>query len=151
MIYYQGPNVFAGYQDQQLESPFLEFEGKSWYKTGDLGYLDKAGYLYITGRKKRFLKLGGEMISLPFLEGLLQEQRGTSDEANLALEGKETEDGIEITLFTVDLDLSLKDVNAYLKSKGVSNLIQIDVIKPIGAIPLLGSGKIDYKVLKAML
>ena len=91
------------------------------------------------------------MISLPFLEGLLQEQRGTSDEANLALEGKETENGIEITLFTVDLDLSLKEVNAYLKSKGVSNLIQIDVIKPIGAIPLLGSGKIDYKVLKAML
>lgn len=91
MIYYHGPNVFAGYQDPKLESPFLEIAGKSWYRTGDLGYLDKAGYLYITGRKKRFLKLGGEMISLPFLEGLLQEQRGNPEEANLALEGKETE------------------------------------------------------------
>lgn len=86
---------------------------------------------------KRFLKLGGEMISLPFLENLLQEKYGNPEEANLALEGKETEDGIEITLFVVDLDLKLKEVNHYLKSKGVSNLIQVDHIQALGAIPLL--------------
>ena len=54
------------------------------------------------------------MISLPFLEGLLLEQRGNSEEANLALEGKEHEHGIEITLFVVDLKVSLKEVNSYL-------------------------------------
>lgn len=151
MIYYSWPSVFWGYQDKTLESPFLEKEGKIWYKTGDLWYLDKDHYLYITGRKKRFLKLGGEMISLPFLENLLQEKRWNSEEVNLAVEGQETEDGISITLFTVDLDVNLKEVNHYLKSKGVSNLIKINSIKKIGAIPLLWSGKIDYKVLKGML
>ena len=90
------------------------------------------------------------MISLPFLENLLQEKRWNSEEANLALEGKETENWIEITLFSVDLEISLKEVNAYLKEKGVSNLIKINAIKKIGAIPLLWSGKIDYKVLKRM-
>lgn len=40
---------------------------------------------------KRFLKLGGEMISLPFLEGLLNQKYGSSEAANLAIEGKETE------------------------------------------------------------
>ena len=77
------------------------------------------------------------MISLPFLEGLLLEQRGNSEEANLALEGKEHEHGIEITLFVVDLKISLEEVNSYLRSKGVSNLIQVNHIKKIGAIPLL--------------
>ena len=150
MIYYSGPSVFNGYSDKSIESPFIKKGWKIWYKTGDLGYLDKDKYLYITGRKKRFLKLGGEMISLPFLENLLQEKRWNSEEANLALEGKETENWIEITLFSVDLEISLKEVNTYLKEKGVSNLIKINAIKKIGAIPLLWSGKIDYKVLKRM-
>lgn len=51
-------------------------------------------------------------------------------------------------LFTVDLDLKLPEINAYLRSKGVSNLISIDEIRSIGALPLLGSGKIDYKILR---
>jgi hypothetical protein len=37
----------------------------------------------------------------------------------------------------VDLEVSLKEVNTYLKEKGVSNLIKINAIKKIGAIPLL--------------
>ncbi len=150
MIYYSGPSVFNGYSDKSIESPFIKKGWKIWYRTGDLGYLDKDKYLYITGRKKRFLKLGGEMISLPFLENLLQKKRWNSEETNLALEGKETENWIEITLFSVDLEVSLKEVNTYLKEKGVSNLIKINAIKKIGAIPLLWSGKIDYKVLKRM-
>jgi hypothetical protein len=47
--------------------------------------------LYITGRQKRFLKLGGEMISLPFIESLLSARFGSSEALNLAIEGKELE------------------------------------------------------------
>lgn len=151
MIYFSGPNVFSWYEDTSLESPFMDIDGKKRYRTGDLGYLDQDGYLYITGRKKRFLKLGGEMISLPFLEALLYEKYGSTDSANLAVEGKETENGIKIVLFLVDLKPKLSEVNHYLKAKGVSPLIQIDEIKQIGALPLLGSWKIDYKVLREML
>lgn len=91
MIYFSAPSVFEGYQDTSLASPFLELEGKRRYQTGDLGYLDADNYLFITGRKKRFLKLGGEMMSLPYLEQLLNEKYGNAESANLAVEGKETE------------------------------------------------------------
>ena len=150
MILFSAPSVFNGYLDSSIESPFLEIDWERWYKTWDLGYLDKNGYLYITGRKKRFLKLWWEMISLPFIESLLLEKYGSDAWVNLAVEWKETEDNVEITLFCVDFTPSLKEVNLYLKSKWVNNLIKIDHIKPIWELPLLGSGKIDYKILKSM-
>ena len=88
------------------------------------------------------------MISLPFLEELIQEKYWSSEEINLALEWKEKDGGIEIVLFVVWLKLKVKEVNEYLKSKGVSNLIQITRIEEIESIPLLGTWKVDYKVLK---
>ena len=68
MIYLSGASIFAGYIDSLIESPFDEFDGIPYYRTGDLGYLDADGYLIITGRLKRFVKIAGEMISLPFVE-----------------------------------------------------------------------------------
>ncbi len=148
MIYYSWDNVFNWYEDKSLESPFLKQWKKIWYRTWDLWYLDKDWYLFITWRKKRFLKLWWEMISLPFLEELIQEKYWSSEEINLALEWKEKDEGIEIVLFVVWLKLKVKEVNEYLKSKGVSNLIQITRIEEIESIPLLGTWKVDYKVLK---
>ena len=148
MIYFSAPSVFWGYQDTKISSPFLMLEGKSRYKTWDLGYLDTEGFLYITWRQKRFLKIGGEMISLPFIESLLSTKYWSSEALNIAIEGKELESWIRIVLFTVDLELKLSEVNDYLRSQWVNNLIQIDEIKPIGSLPLLWTGKIDYKVLK---
>lgn len=36
MLYVSGPSIFGGYLDTNLESPFEEWDGKQWYKTGDL-------------------------------------------------------------------------------------------------------------------
>ena len=63
----RGPNVFSGYLGTQ-KSPFIQLEGKEWYRSGDRGYLTKEGALVLTGRIKRFVKIGGEMVSLGGLE-----------------------------------------------------------------------------------
>lgn len=59
----RGPNVFEGYEgdgDANAES-FLD----GWFRTGDLGYLDDEGYLFLRGRRKELINQGGEKIS-PF-------------------------------------------------------------------------------------
>lgn len=53
-ILYRGPNVMCGYYDMPEEtSAVLDEEG--WFSTGDLGFLDSEGWLYITGRKKNVI------------------------------------------------------------------------------------------------
>ncbi|MCJ1285102.1 hypothetical protein MMC26_004440 [Xylographa opegraphella] len=58
----RGPAVFPGY----LKSGHLDtsiFTEDFWFDTGDMGYLDADGYLYLTGRNKEVVNRGGELIS----------------------------------------------------------------------------------------
>ena len=67
LILVKGPNVFGQYMGVDKD-PFLELENERWYDTGDLGYLNEEGFLFLAGRLKRFVKIAGEMISLPAIE-----------------------------------------------------------------------------------
>lgn len=54
-IVVKGPNVMLGYYENEAETKKVLKEG--WFYTGDLGYFDKDGYLYLTGRKKDVIVL----------------------------------------------------------------------------------------------
>ncbi|MDP2991108.1 MAG: AMP-binding protein, partial [Kiritimatiellota bacterium] len=71
MLLLRGPSIFGGYLNYEGPAPFVELEGKSWYRTGDLVSENAEGVLTFAGRLKRFVKLGGEMISLPAIEEVL--------------------------------------------------------------------------------
>lgn len=100
MIFVTGASIFSGYIDTAIESPFEEFDGQKWYKTGDLGYVDTDGFLFITGRLKRFVKIAGEMISLPAIETTLLEKYGNPEIATLAVEAQESDGQVTIVAFT---------------------------------------------------
>ena len=51
----RGPNIMKGYYNNQKETDDILKDG--WFYTGDLGYIDKAGYLFLSGRKKNVLIL----------------------------------------------------------------------------------------------
>jgi long-chain-fatty-acid--[acyl-carrier-protein] ligase len=147
MLYVRGKNVFNGYLGEETNNPFEEINGKTYYKTGDLAYLDEDGFLFITGRLKRFIKIAGEMISLPFIEKILLEKYGDQEKQVLAVEGSDKTTPAQIVLFTT-LNINLEDVNNYLSENGVAPLARIKRIVEIDEIPVLGTGKTDYKVLR---
>lgn len=150
MIIASGTSVFKGYLDKKIESPFIEINGKSYYKTGDLGYLDEDGFLYITGRLKRFIKIGGEMISMPMIEKILLSTYGIDETQVLAVDGTDIDNQAIIALFTT-IKLDLSTVNKTLRDNGLTGLSKIHKIIEVDEIPLLGSGKTDYKTLKNLI
>ncbi len=66
----RGPNVMVGYYREAAATQIALRDG--WLHTGDIGYLDEEGYLFLTGRKKEMIVTsGGKKIAPNHLENLL--------------------------------------------------------------------------------
>lgn len=155
LVLARGPNIFRGYLNPGLSSPFIELEGKTWYSTGDLGYLDSINRLTLVGREKRFIKIGGEMISLGAIEEALtkwsvQSHELVEDAPSLAIIAEERAgDKPRISLFS-RFSTTVEEVNSALRAAGFSNLVKISDTYHLSYIPLMGSGKVNYRELKEM-
>lgn len=155
LILARGANVFSGYLNKDVASPFVQHRGKQWYKTGDLGFIDDDGYLTISGRMKRFIKIGGEMISLSAIEEALL-QAGLKQGWSLEIEGpllavcaKESPgEKPKIYLFS-RFNSSVDEINQSLKDQGFSNLVRISSITHLHEIPVMGTGKVNYRALES--
>jgi long-chain-fatty-acid--[acyl-carrier-protein] ligase len=151
MLLVSGPTVFPGYLGEGVDSPFRELDGKRWYVTGDLVLLDGDGYIVFQGRLKRFLKAGGEMVSLPALEEpFVSLYPPTEDGPRAAVEGVDAPGDRRIVLFTTE-EVTLRDANAVLARAGFRGVMRLDEVRKLERIPVLGTGKTDYKALRALL
>jgi acyl-CoA synthetase (AMP-forming)/AMP-acid ligase II/acyl carrier protein len=152
MLLVRGPSVFNGYLNYSGEPPFINYEGKSWYRTGDLVREEPDGLLVFAGRLKRFVKLGGEMVSLPAVEEALILRFGneSDQEAILAVEAAPADANPELVLFTTR-GITREDANAAIRDAGLSPIHNIRSIRKLDAIPILGTGKTDYRKLRSLL
>lgn len=150
-----GPNVFKGYVGTN-RSPFIELNGRQWYRTGDIGYLDADNHLILSGRLKRFTKIGGEMISLAAIEealssALVKQGKIHVDVPSLAVCADERVPGKpQLILFTT-FAFDKETANEMLRELGFSRLIKISAVKTIEEIPLMAIGKTHYPRLQSLI
>jgi acyl-CoA synthetase (AMP-forming)/AMP-acid ligase II/1-acyl-sn-glycerol-3-phosphate acyltransferase/acyl carrier protein len=151
LILIRGANIFHGYLDPTLD-PFIEHNGERWYNSGDLGKIEN-GNLVITGRMKRFIKIGGEMISLGAIEEALHKKLPAPDGApTIAVLAQGTEgDGRPRLVAFVAGSLSTELANECLREGGFPHIVHISEIRALKELPVLGTGKTDYQGLKALL
>jgi oxalate---CoA ligase len=69
-IVLRGANVTSGYEPEEMNQTVFT---NGWFRTGDLGYLDADGYLFLTGRLKEIVNRGGEKISAREIDDALLE------------------------------------------------------------------------------
>ncbi len=147
----RGPSVFPGYLGA-ANSPFVQHAAEDWYSTGDLVVADETGVLTFRGRLKRFVKIGGEMISLPAIEGVLESAYGSESDDGpvLAVDSTADERHPELVLFSVR-DLERAEVNRRIREAGLSPLHNVARVVRVDSIPVLGTGKTDYRALRTLL
>lgn len=133
-LIYRGKNVALGYADNAADlNNDDEFLGL--LHTGDLAKLDDEGYIWIIGRKKRFIKLNGVSVNLDSLEKDL-----ACKETNIAVVGRDD------LLVLVSTDENVNELRLTIASNYGFNKRSIKAIK-VDFIPLNSSGKTDYKSL----
>jgi acyl-CoA synthetase (AMP-forming)/AMP-acid ligase II len=82
-IVIRGGNVMAGYENNPCanEEAFI----RGWFRTGDEGFFDADGYLFLTGRIKEMINRGGEKISPREIDEVLSEHEAVSQAVTFAL------------------------------------------------------------------
>lgn len=152
MLLVRGDSVFGGYLHYDGPSPFVQHEGKRWYRTGDLVVENTEGTLTFRGRLKRFIKVGGEMISLPAIESVLERYlaQGDDDGPVLAVVATPAENKPDVVLFS-KREITRKAANQIICQAGLSGLHSVRHVRRIDSLPLLGTGKVDHRSLTAQL
>ncbi len=145
MLLFRGPNVMRGYYGEPEKTAAVVKDG--WYVTGDVGTVDKDGFVTITGRLSRFSKIGGEMVSHVAVEEKLQQAAELVATAFFVTGVKDAKGREKLVVLHAGWDGDPDALLAKMRELGVPNLWLPGRgdFRKIDAIPQLGTGKLDLK------
>jgi len=144
-ILVKGDLVMKGYLDDFEETSMRIRHG--WYDTGDMGYLDADGFLWHSGRLRRFIKIGGEMVSLVKVEDVLQKCLPENINCSV-VEVPDALKGVRIIAAVtgkVDEKKILKQMSEQLPNIALPKQFVV-----IEELPKMGSGKVDFRTVTDM-
>ncbi|MBN2102659.1 AMP-binding protein [bacterium] len=139
-ILVKGDLVMKGYYDD-IEETSLRIEN-GWYDTGDIGVLDEDGYLWHKGRLKRFVKIGGEMVSLVRTESVLQDLLPEGENCCI-VELPDSVKGAKLVA-VVTADINEKEMIKKMMEKLPSIAVPNKFVR-FEDLPKMGSGKVDFR------
>jgi acyl-[acyl-carrier-protein]-phospholipid O-acyltransferase / long-chain-fatty-acid--[acyl-carrier-protein] ligase len=139
-ILVKGDLIMKGY----LGQPELTAENivDGWYNTGDMGYFDADDYLWHSGRFKRFVKIGGEMVSLVKVENVMEQHLPEGVSCCIV----EIPDEIKGATIVAAVTKEINKV-AILRKMGqeLPNISLPRQFFVLEELPMMGTGKIDFR------
>ena len=153
MVWLKGPSILKNYLDD--EKATQERTRGAWFCTGDIGKMDADGMLTILGRRTRFSKIGGEMISHEHVEQVLTRVLKIKPSApgesarRIAVVGvPDSAKGEKLILLSTVHKIAhphdLITIRYGIMNEGYPALWCPDRILPVPSIPELANGKLDY-------
>ncbi|MBI5173785.1 MAG: AMP-binding protein [Candidatus Obscuribacter sp.] len=148
----KGKQRMDGYHGNREASQKAIVDG--WYRTGDIGYVDEDGFLYITDRLARFAKVSGEMVPMGLVETLVRQLTGLDELSIHVTCIPDASKGERLVAFYTSLgSLAEAGVSGLIKqlSDQIDNLWipkACDFIQ-LSEMPIGATGKLDMQALKA--
>jgi acyl-[acyl-carrier-protein]-phospholipid O-acyltransferase/long-chain-fatty-acid--[acyl-carrier-protein] ligase len=150
MLLVKGPNVMKGYLGKPEKTAEVLRDG--WYTTGDVALMEEDGFLTITDRLSRFSKIGGEMVPHIKIEDKLHELAGVTEQVFAVTALPDEKKGERIVVLYTITEQKLTPV---LEKFAQCDLPALWKPRPnqffhVDALPVLGTGKIDLRGVKAL-
>jgi acyl-[acyl-carrier-protein]-phospholipid O-acyltransferase/long-chain-fatty-acid--[acyl-carrier-protein] ligase len=150
LLAFKGPQVMQGYL--QNEKATADSIRDGWYITGDIGRLDDDGFIFITDRLARFAKVGGEMVPLKGVEDAIRSTCELEPNSVAVVKLSDATRGEKLVVCHIPLPMSPREVIDKLNASTMPKLWIPDSRSffEVETIPILGSGKTDYKGIEKM-
>jgi len=144
----RGSNISRGYWNNSAET--AERFGPLGYRTGDLGYADEEGFLFLVGRKHDMIKVGAHRVGAKEIEDVLNEHPAIGEAAVVPVQHQILgEAPVAFVAGRPGSELKVAEVVAFCRSRLPVYKIPIDFI-PVASLPRNGIGKIDKLTLRRM-
>ena len=144
----KGPQCFAGYVDAALDAAAFDADG--WFRTGDLGSVDRDGRVRVTGRLKEIVIRNAENISALEVEELLFRSRDIADAAVIGVPDPRTGERVCAVIVPVDgATVGLDNVVAHFKALDVAPYKIPERVEIVDVIPRNAMGKALKNDIKA--
>jgi len=147
-IVFKSPSNTIGYLKNKKETEKTIING--WLKTGDLGYIDEDGYLFILDRKKALIIRGGENISCLEVENALDKHPDIIESCVSGINDEKFGEIVGAYIYakrSIDID----DLKEFLKDKLANYKIPEVFIFSDYSLPRIASEKIDRVTIKKLL
>ncbi|MEN8117994.1 MAG: AMP-binding protein [Bacteroidota bacterium] len=139
-IMVKGDLIMKGYYNDPELTAECKVDG--WYNTGDMGYFDADGYLWHSGRFKRFVKIGGEMVSLVKVENTLEQFLPEGVACCVVGIADKTKGASIVATITKEVD---KTTILKKMSNELPNIALPKQFLVVEELPMMGTGKIDFR------
>lgn len=145
MILIGGAQVMQGYLNnaEKTASVIKEIYGTRWYITGDKGYIDEDGYLFIVDRYSRFAKIAGEMVSLGAVENVIRALLDDAEKEVIVVALPDAKKGEKLVALH-NFDLQPESLKPQMLNAGLNPLALPSEWFRLESLPKLGSGKTDF-------
>jgi len=141
----RGKNVTKGYWNRP-ESNQSAFTATGWFRTGDEGFLDENGYLFLTGRIKELINRGGEKISPVELDSVLLSHPKVKDAIVFGAPDEKYGEQVNCAVILKDGEMATeKEIMEFVGSKLSSFKIPVKVFI-CDTFPRTATGKIQRKL-----
>ncbi len=146
-IQVKGPNVFKGYW-RMPDKTAEEFTADGFFKTGDVGKIDKDGYVTIVGRSKDLIISGGYNVYPAEIEGYINELPGVAESAVIGIPHADFgEVGVAVVVAKPGVVLEPSQITASLKATLANFKVPKQCIV-VDALPRNAMGKVQKNVLR---
>jgi fatty-acyl-CoA synthase len=148
----RGPQVFKGYWNnpEATRNAFVDIDGKSWFRTGDLGRVDEDGYFFMVDRLKRMINASGFKVWPAEVEALMYEHPAIQEACVIG--AKDPHRGETVKAFVVIKEasrgkVSEQDIIDWARAN-MATYKSPRIVEFVETLPKSGTGKVMWRALQ---